>query len=181
MGWRKVGQWVKENAGTGAALVGSLLTGNVSGAVAAGVSLVAGATGTDDPAQALETLQTDPQTLVRLKELYYQNENEVRRHLESIKRLELEDLQSEHKTTQTTIIAGDQAEDKFVRRTRPAQSWCSLIAAFVYVLYTTSAGINADLTVLMALLALPWAYAGLRQIGKGIDVIKGAGSVKRNS
>lgn len=29
MEWRDVGDWLKSNAGTGAALVGSLLTGNI--------------------------------------------------------------------------------------------------------------------------------------------------------
>ena len=37
MNWAEVGKWLKENAGIGATLVGSLLTGNVPGAVAAGV------------------------------------------------------------------------------------------------------------------------------------------------
>lgn len=65
MSWKEVGQWLKDNAPSGAALVGSLLTGNVPGAVAAGVSLVASATGSTDPAQSLKQLQNDPATLVR--------------------------------------------------------------------------------------------------------------------
>lgn len=40
MDWNGVGTWLKGNAGTGAALVGSLLTGNVPAAVVAGVALV---------------------------------------------------------------------------------------------------------------------------------------------
>ena len=40
MNWKDVGAWVKKNAGPGAALVGSLVTGNVPGAVAAGVSII---------------------------------------------------------------------------------------------------------------------------------------------
>ena len=39
MNGAEVGKWPKESAGTGATLVGSLLTGNVPGAVAAGVAL----------------------------------------------------------------------------------------------------------------------------------------------
>lgn len=170
MNWSDVGGWVKKNAGTGAALVGSLLTGNVPGAVAAGVSLVSGATGTDDPAEALATLQRDPQATIRLKELYFENEAAVRAHIENMKRLELEDQQAAHESTQQTIRAGDQAEDVFVRRTRPGQSWCSLFAAFAYV-FTSDA---PDIMVLGALLTLPWAYAGLRQVGKGIDSVTGA-------
>jgi hypothetical protein len=80
-------------------------------------------------------------------------------------RLELEDEQASHHETQVTVRAGDKAEDQFVRRTRPAQSWISLIAALFYALYNDS----PDVMILGALLTLPWAYAGLRQVGKGID------------
>ncbi len=170
MNWSDVGQWIKDNAGAGAALVGSLLTGNVPGAVAAGVSLVSGATGTDNPAQAIAQLQGNPDAMVKLKELYYQNEASVREHIRAMHELELQDAQAKHKQTQETIRAGDQAEDAFVRRTRPGQSWVSLFAALAYVF------INAepDIYVLGALLTLPWAYAGLRQAGKGIDTVAGA-------
>jgi hypothetical protein len=163
--WSKVGSWIKDNAGTGASLVGSLLTGNLPAAVAAGVSLVSSATGTDNPNAALEQLQTNPETMVRLKELYYENEQAVRQHLYAMKRLELEDAQKEHETTQSTIQAGDKAEDSFVRRTRPAQSWLSLISAIGYVFVVDT----VDPFVLGALLALPLSYAGLRQVGKGFD------------
>lgn len=165
MKWSKVGNWIKENAGTGTALIGSLLTGNVPGAVAAGVSLVSGATGTDNPNQVLMELQGNPQSMVKLKELYYQNETSVRQHLETMTKLEMENEQVKHRETQETIRAGDKAEDAFVRRTRPAQSWISLFAALFYALYND----KPDIMILGALLTLPWAYAGLRQVGKGID------------
>lgn len=167
MNWSDVGKWIKDNAGSGAALVGSLLTGNVPGAIAAGVSLVSGATGTDDPAKALAALQGDPQTVIRLRELANQEQDSIRRHIADIERARLEDVQKEHEQTQTTIRTGDTAEDPFVRRTRPAQSWVSLIAALMYAF--TAAPV--DIMVLGALLTLPWAYAGLRQVGKGIDSI----------
>lgn len=165
MKWSKVGNWLKENAGTGTALIGSLLTGNVPSAVAAGVSLISSATGSDDPDQVLAQLQGNPESMLKLKELYYQNEASVRQHLETMTKLEMEDEQAKHRETQETIRAGDQVEDKFVRRTRPAQSWISLIAALFYALYNES----PDVMILGALLTLPWAYAGLRQVGKGID------------
>lgn len=165
MKWSNVGGWIKKNAGAGTALVGSLLTGNAPAAVAAGVAIVSGATGTDDPSEVLARLQSDPSSMVKLKELYYTNEASVRGHLETMTRLELEDQQHEHRETQTTIRAGDQSEDKFVRRTRPAQSWISLVAALFYALYNET----PDVMILGALLTLPWAYAGLRQVGKGID------------
>lgn len=163
--WKKVGGWLKDNAGTGAALVGSLLAGNLPGAVAAGVSLVSSATGTDDPVQVLQRLQTDPQTVVKLKELALQEEENIRTHIREMTQLELEDKQHQHHETQETIRSGDKAEDTFVRRTRPGQSWLSLAAAIVYVFINDS----PDIMVLGALLTLPWAYAGLRQVGKGID------------
>jgi len=84
-----------------------------------------------------------------------------------MKRIELEDEQAQHRTTQETIQAGDRAEDVFVRRTRPGQSWISLFAALAYVFVVEV----PDVMILGALLTLPWAYAGLRQIGKGVESV----------
>lgn len=167
MAWSDVGEWIKSNAGTGAALVGSLLTGNVPGAVAAGVALVSGATGTSDPAKALQSLQNDPATVIRLRELAIQEESSIREHIRAITELELKDKQAEHEQTQETIRSGDNAEDSFVRRTRPAQSWVSLFAALAYVFMNK----DPNFEILMLLLTLPWAYAGLRQIGKGFESV----------
>lgn len=175
MDWSSVGSWIKENAGTGASLIGSLLTGNVPGAVAAGVSLVSGATGTDDPDKAMRQLQGNQDALVKLKELAYRNEDSIRRHIEEMERLKLEDAQAKHRTTQETIRAGDNAEDPFVRRTRPGQSWVSLFAALGYVFVNE----EPDIYVLGALLTLPWAYAGLRQVGKGVDSVAGTIRARR--
>jgi len=170
MDWESVGGWIKENAGTGAALVGSLLTGNVPGAVAAGVSLVSGATGTDDPQKALQELKGNPDAMIKLKELYYQNEANVRAHIAEMKRLELEDKQAQHQTTQQTIQNSDNSQYAFVRNTRPGQSWVSLFAALAYVFVIE----EPDVYILGALLTLPWAYAGLRQVGKGVNSMAGA-------
>lgn len=165
MDWQTVGNWIKDNAGSGAALVGALLTGNVPAAVAAGVSMVGTATGTNNPAKALEALQTDPTTVVKLKELANANEADVRRHLEAMHLAELQDAQAEQETTAKVTISGDNSQDVVVRRTRPLQSWLSLVGALVYAFTKES----PDVTILGLLLTLPWAYAGLRQIGKGID------------
>ncbi len=167
MKWDEVGSWLKDNAGTGAALIGSLLTGNIPGAIASGVALVSGATGTDDPVKALAAFQKDPATLLKLKELAMQNEVSVRNHIEQMVKLKLEDEQKAHETTQATIRSGDNASDRFVRWTRPGQSWISLFAAFTYVYITK----DINIYVLGSFLTLPWAYAGLRQVGKGIDSI----------
>lgn len=170
MTWDTVGQWIKDNAAPGAALVGSLLTGNVPGAVAAGVALVSSATGTTDPAAALQALQADQSALVRLRELANDEQASIRQHIRDMHALELRDAQSEHQTTQQTIRTGDNTEDPLVRRTRPLQSWLSLIAALMYVFWVGAPSTE----VLMALLALPWTYAGLRQIGKGVDAVAAA-------
>jgi len=174
MEWSQVGAWLKDNAGAGAALVGSLLTGNIPGAVAAGVSLVSSATGSDDPAKALQAFQADPATIVRLKELAIQEEAAIRQHIHDMEKLRLEDQQAAHKETQETIRSGDNAEDIVVRRTRPLQSWASLVMAFIYVGLRTGEINDMDLYIISLLLTLPWAYAGLRQIGKGIEVWGGA-------
>lgn len=162
MDWKDVGNWLQNNAGTGAALVGSLLTGNVPGAVASGVALVTSATGQGSAVKVLEALQTDPQTVIKLKELAYADEANIRNHIKEMARLEMEDAQKSHATTQATIVNGDNSEDVFVRRTRPAQSWTSLIFAGCYVFFSPV----VDVAILGLLLTLPFSYAGLRQVGK---------------
>lgn len=166
--WKQVGNWLKDNAGAGVGLVGSLLTGNVSGAIAKGVSLISSATGQTDPASILESLQTDPETVVKLKELAYQEERSIREHLEIMTKIEVEDAAKAHHETQETIRAGDKAESRFVKYTRPGQAWISLGAAIGYVFFAAT----VDVMVLGALLTLPFAYSGLRQMGKLSDNIK---------
>lgn len=167
--WAEVGEWVKRNAGTGAALVGSLLTGNVPGAVAAGVSLVSSATGTNDPGAALAALQGDPATVARLRELANENEAAVRSHIESMERLKLEDAHNEHSTTQATIQGGDVALDDYVRRTRPRmarQSWTATVAYCLgCLLFRAGSDGNVDIfsVYIAGVLSAPaWAYLGLR-------------------
>ncbi len=169
MDWKTVGEWIKGNAGTGAALVGSLLTGNVPAAIAAGVSLVSSATGSADPNQALLQLQTDPATMVRLKELAVQDEANIRAHIEAITALELADAQAEHHETQETIRAGD-ALTSGIQWVRPSHATISLVAAIVYAFEPTP-----SFEILCALLALPVGYAGLRQIGEFHKLKFGAG------
>lgn len=174
--WAQVGDWLKDNAGSGAALVGSLLTGNVAGAVAAGASLVATATGSDDPSKVMAALKSDPATVVRLQELANANEDSIRRHLEVMEAQKLQDQQEEHKQTQETVRSSDNSHDAFVRRTRPGQSWLSLLAAIGYVFYSPT----PDLWILGALLTLPLSYAGLRQIGKGVGLFGAMASSRKS-
>lgn len=162
MSWDDVGKWLKGNAGAGTMLVGSLLTGNVPAAVAAGVALVSSATGTTDPAEALRQLQSDPATRVRLAELQHEEQASIRAHIAAMTALDYQNASSEHRETQETIRAADQASDGLVRSTRPLQSWASLIAAISYVFVIAA----PDILVLGALLTLPFTYAGLRGVDK---------------
>jgi hypothetical protein len=173
MGWSDVGGWIKDNAGPGAVLVGSLLTGNAPGAIAAGVALVSGATGTTDPGQALLALQQDPATMVRLKELAVENDQNIRRHIEEMTRLDLEDQQKAHHETQETIRQGDKSEHWLNRATRPGQSWVMLVCAAFY-------GFNEspDPYILGAFLTLPFTYAGLRQTSKLGEIVAKIKGVK---
>lgn len=172
MTWSEVGTWIKNNAGTGASLVGSLLTGNIPGAVAAGVSLVSGATGTDDPAKALAALQGDPQTIVRLRELANQEQDSIRRHIAEMERMRLEDAQREHEQTQLTIRAGDTASDEYVRHTRPQtarQSWYGTLAYVMIMEIGCSSGLldgGANWELALLLISPAGAYMGFRTMDK---------------
>lgn len=163
MSWNKVGQWLKENGTTGAALVGSLLAGNVPGAVAAGVGLVSSATGIGDPEKALQVLQHDPSTMIKLQELANENDASIRGHVEQMALLDLE----QHKTTQQTIQSGDNATDEYTRRTRPLMARVSLWVTLLYgvaleVIGVYGHGDGASWEVIGLLSAPAWAYMGLR-------------------
>lgn len=172
MNWSDVGSWLKENAGSGAALVGSLLTGNVPGAVAAGVALVGSATGTNDPAKALAALQTDPATVVKLKELSVQEEASIREHVRAMEEMRLKDEQAAHEQQQLTIRGGDTAEDEYVRHTRPMMARQSWYATMAYVigfeglkaLDVFKVGASWDLA--MIVIAPAAAYLGFRSLDK---------------
>jgi len=173
--WSKVGDWLKDNAGTGASLIGSLLTGNVLGAVSAGVSLVSGATGTDNPALALQELTSNPDAMIKLKELYYKNEDSIRKHIETIHLANLEDEQKEHETTAKVIVEGQKvAEGWFEKASRPAMAWLSLIATIAFCFVSISKGIAIDFVAVGILSSPCFAWMGLRTIDKRAN----KGSVK---
>lgn len=168
MDWQGVGNWLKNNAGNGASLVGSLLTGNVPGAVAAGVAMVSSATGTNDPGKALEQLQSDPTTVIKLRELAVQDEQNIREHLRAMAEMQFVDAQKEHAEQQETIRAGDAATDEYVRRTRPSmarQSWyCTMLYILLFEgLKAAGAwGSGAVMDLAMVLIAPAGAYMGFR-------------------
>lgn len=171
MSWKKVGSWLKDNAQEGAALVGSLLTGNVPGAIAAGAALVSDATGTSDPEKALSFLQHDPNTMLKLKELAAQENQSIRSHLQRMYELELDDKQHEHSETQMTIRNGDTSEDPYVRHTRPKiarQSWYVTGGYIVLfeVLKTFGVGVGATMELALVLIAPAGTYLGWRSLDK---------------
>ena len=150
MNWSDVGGFLKENKTGVASLVGSLLTGNVVGAVSAGASMVAQATGTTDPDQALAELKKNHDAMLRLEEIAAAREAEVNRHLESVMALELQDKQRSHSETQQTIRNGDNAEGA-VKYVRPLHATASLFAGIAYVFVTDS----PELAIIGAFLTLP--------------------------
>lgn len=177
MSWKSVGDWLKKNAGSGAALVGSLVSGNVPGAIAAGSALISSATGTTDPTEALAALQGDPATVTRLQELAQQNEADIRRHLESMERMRLEDHQKEHEEQQKTIRGGDSADDEYVRHTRPKmakQSWtatiCYCIGCFGVHAITGNDLFNPYIAGILSSPA--WGYLGFRTGDKFANALK---------
>lgn len=172
MKWSDVGSWLKDNAGSGAALVGSLLTGNIPGAVAAGVALVGSATGQNDPAKALEALQTNPETVLKLKELAFKEEESIRQHIRAMEEMRLKDEQAEHAEQQQTIRSGDNAEDEYVRRTRPMMARQSWYATMLYVIgfealkATKVFDTGASWDLAMIVIAPAAAYLGFRSLDK---------------
>ena len=168
MSWSKVGKWVKGNVGGGAKLVGSLLTGNIPDVISTGIGIVTGATGEDDPEKVLESLKSNPDAMVKLKELYVKEEDLVRQHIKEMKRIELEDEQISHNETQETIRQGDQSEHTFIRFNRPAMAWCGLLISAAYLFISSS----PDLMLLSVFMSLPLSYFGLREVGKGIKEVQ---------
>lgn len=171
MEWSDVGNWLKENGTVGAALVGSLLTGNIPGAVAAGTALVSSATGVADPTKALKALQEDPAVMLKLRELAVQEEASIREHVRAEREMELKDQQEEHRQQQETIRGGDNSSDEYVRHTRPLvarQSWyasCCYTIAFE-LLKAAGIGTGANLDIIMVLGTPVAAYLGFRSIDK---------------
>lgn len=172
MDWKSVGEWLKGNAGTGAALVGSLLTGNVPGAVAAGIALVGSATGEGDPEQALAALQKNPDMVLKLRELAFQEAEAIRVHIRNMEEARLKDEQAAHAEQQETIRKGDQAEDEYVRHTRPLmarQSWYATMAYITGFEAAKASGlfsVGAEVELAMLLLAPAAAYLGFRSVDK---------------
>jgi hypothetical protein len=85
--WAKVGDWLSGNGGDSVALVSSILTGNIPGAMKAGIEIVKSATGAKTPEKALERLKEDPTTLIKLEELAIQKDENLRSHVRQMTEL----------------------------------------------------------------------------------------------
>lgn len=128
-----------------------------------------------------------PESMVELERIKLEMEKELTRRME----LDLGDKQAEHHETQTTIRAGDVAEDEYVRHTRPWGSRLSLYSAIAYIflfelLEAFGKGVGADWEISAGLMApfltyLGWRSADKRGMTKGTGTMMGdlAAVVKR--
>jgi hypothetical protein len=110
--------------------------------------------------------------MVKLEEIIKRNEQSIREHHREVLKMELEDDQKAHEQQQLTIRNGDNANDEYVRRTRP---WAARLSLYATVGYTSvvefcygmgwfTAGASWEiLTVLSAPIV---AYMGARTFDK---------------
>lgn len=167
MDWSDVGDWIKGNTGNGVSLIGSLLTGNIPGAIAAGVSMVSGVTGTTDPVNSLIALQNDPKLLIELERVKNERAAEINRHVETMALAEIEDKQKEHETTAKVIIEGQKvATGWFEKNSRPLMAWCSLGFTFWYLGYSLVENTAVSEVGLIAASGGYFAWMGLRSLDK---------------
>lgn len=170
--WAAIGGWLKAHGGDLVGLAGAVATGNIPAGVAAVASMVTEATGETDPAAILAKLKADPQTLVKLEEIAQRNEADIRAHHRELLRLELEDGQAAHQQQQETIRSGDNAEDPYVRKTRPLiarQSWYATVLYVIGFDALKAAGAfqdGAGLDLAMVLISPAAAYMGFRTFDK---------------
>lgn len=165
--WSSVGKWLGNNTNGLLSLAGAVATGNIPSGVAAIASMVIEATGEVDPTEALNRLQTDPTTMVKLEEIARRNEADIRAHHRQILEMTLEDRQKEHEQTQLTIRAGDASNDKQIRWVRPTMAKQSWVATIGYCIgcFGVHALTGDDLwsvEIAMILSSPAWAYLGLR-------------------
>lgn len=172
MEWKDVGEWLSKNGKGLVGLAGAVATGNVPAGVSAVASMVAEATGENSPQSALDSLKSDPASMVKLQEIAATRESDIRLHHRETLRLQLEDQQKAHKEQQDTIRNGDSSSDEYVRHTRPMmarQSWYAT-AAYVFLGYVMKAtGVTQDaisIEVALLLLAPAGAYLGFRTADK---------------
>jgi len=170
--WSAIGDWIKAHGGDLVGLAGAVATSNIPAGVAAVASMLTEATGETDPAAILAKLQTDPATLVKLEEIAQRNEADIRAHHREMLRLQLENDQAAHQQQQETIRSGDNAEDPYVRKTRPLmarQSWYATMGYVIGFEGLKAAKVfatGATLELAMVLISPAAAYMGFRSVDK---------------
>ncbi len=150
--------WLKKLAGYAPDIAAAVMTGGTSLAVTGlrilGKELLGNEAATEsDVAQAIQG--ATPEQLVELQRVNNEFKLEVLR-------AQNQDKQSEHETTQKTIMNGDNSDSVIVKLTRPLHATASLGYCFYYIQTKDT----VDVMIVSALLALPFAYSGLRQLGK---------------
>lgn len=148
--------WIKKIAGYAPDIAAAVATGGSSLAVTGlrilGKELLGNESASESEIERA-VLSASPEQMVELTRC--NNEFKV-----EMKRLENQDKQSEHVTTQETIRNGDNSQHWWVSATRPAQSWCCMgIAAWL-------AYNDKPVEIVLAFLGITGAYFGLRQLGK---------------
>jgi len=150
-------EWLKKLAGYAPDIVGAIASGGATLPATAlrivSKELLGYETDNKDLVEKA-VLDASPEQMVEMTKANNQFKAEM-------KRLELEDKQAEHKTTQETIRNGDNSDSTIVKLTRPMHATASLIAAITYA-FTDA----PSMEILGLLLALPFTYSGLRQLGK---------------
>lgn len=158
---------VKEFIGDSAPVIGTLLGGPAGGATG---SLVASWLGEeDDPAKVLERLQTDPKALIEIKRMESEERQQLRQLEYKAAELKTLDKQHQHEQQQETIRSGDNAEDEYVRRTRPKMARMSFYSgtAYLFLLELLGAfgkGEGADEMLLLTIYSPALAYMGFRTV-----------------
>lgn len=92
--WSKVGGFLKKNGAGILGVAGAVVTGNVPAGVAMVASMVTEATGENDPTKALASLKSNPDAMIRLKEIAQRNEADLRRHESEMFKLQIADIDS---------------------------------------------------------------------------------------
>lgn len=157
--------WLKKIAGYAPDIYAAVASGGTSLAVTGLRILGKELLGTESASQGdieKAVINASPEQMVALQKCNNEFKAEMKRLENESKRDQLVDVQKSHETTQETIRNGDNSDSRLVRWTRPLQSWASLLFSFWYIYSAETISVE----VLMVLLALPWAYAGLRQVGK---------------
>lgn len=163
MSWEKV----KETVGGAAPVIGSLLGGPAGGAVG---GLLASWLGVEDTADAvMQKLTSDPNALLEVQRMESEERQQLRQLGFEQARQKLADKQHQHQQQQETIRSGDNAEDEYVRRTRPKIARYSFIAGAAYVLIFELLAVfakadGADMALAGAVFSPALAYMGFRTL-----------------